>query len=552
MSNRVRIAELDIIFLSYDEPNAEKNYADLCSKIPWAKRVHGVHGSDAAHKACAEISDTERLIIVDGDNIIDENFVNQDFVIDDSVDMSRTVISYTAKNIINGLVYGNGGIKSWPKDLIRNMKTHENAAPDNLHAQVDFCWDVNYFHMPGCYSEIHNNATPHQAWRAGFREGVKMALKEGVKVTKEEVTKLHWKNLHRLYIWLMAGADVENGLWAIYGSRLGLYKTVCTDWDFVHVRDFKYLNNLWSDIKETNKSEEDLLEEIQDLGHRLKEELDIPIDGKPLSPGQSEFFKFVYTNPPRSSSKNISNKISLTNKSEKKTNLPRESYDIVFISYNEPNAEQNWQALKSRFPKAKRVDGVEGVHNAHIEAAKLCDTDMIWIVDADAVIKDNFYFDYVVSEHEKEFVHVWRSENAVKGLEYGYGGVKLLPRVATLNMDISKPDMTTSISRHFKPVKEVSNTTVFNTDAFNAWKSGFRECAKLSSKIIDRQKDVETELRLNIWCSNKGNDKPFGEYVTKGAREGRDYGISNRKDITALKKINDFEWLKEQFNARNP
>ena len=38
----IKIIEQDIIFLSYDEPNAEKNYADLCAKVPWAKRVHGV------------------------------------------------------------------------------------------------------------------------------------------------------------------------------------------------------------------------------------------------------------------------------------------------------------------------------------------------------------------------------------------------------------------------------------------------------------------------------------------------------------------------------
>ena len=49
----INIAEQDIIFLSYDEPNAEKNYVDLVKKVPWAKRVHGVEGcllytSDAA------------------------------------------------------------------------------------------------------------------------------------------------------------------------------------------------------------------------------------------------------------------------------------------------------------------------------------------------------------------------------------------------------------------------------------------------------------------------------------------------------------------------
>jgi len=38
----MKIPELDLVFISYDEPNADLNYADLCEKAPWAKRVHGV------------------------------------------------------------------------------------------------------------------------------------------------------------------------------------------------------------------------------------------------------------------------------------------------------------------------------------------------------------------------------------------------------------------------------------------------------------------------------------------------------------------------------
>ena len=37
----MKIIDYDIIYLSYDEPNAEKNYADLVSKVPWAKREIG-------------------------------------------------------------------------------------------------------------------------------------------------------------------------------------------------------------------------------------------------------------------------------------------------------------------------------------------------------------------------------------------------------------------------------------------------------------------------------------------------------------------------------
>jgi hypothetical protein len=115
-------------------------------------------------------------------------------------------------------------------------------------------------------------------------------------------------------------------------------------------------------------------------------------------------------------------------------------------------------------------------------------------------------------------------------------------------MDTNKPDMTTSISSKFKAVQEISNTTGFNTDPFNTWKSAFRECTKLSSKIIDRQKDDETQKRLQTWCTI-GKDRPFGEYAILGANAGLLYGSENKDDLEKLKKINDFKWLKEQFDA---
>ena len=72
--------------------------------------------------------------------------------------------------------------------------------------------------------------------------------------------------------------------------------------------------------------------------------------------------------------------------------------------------------------------------------------------------------------------------------------------------------MTTSISGKFKAISQLSNITAFNTDPFNTWKGAFRECVKLSSLVIDRQKDEETFKRLNTWCT-RGKTKPFGKYA---------------------------------------
>lgn len=223
-------------------------------------------------------------------------------------------------------------------------------------------------------------------------------------------------------------------------------------------------------------------------------------------------------------------------------------YDVIFISYNEPNADENYTKLLDICPRARRVHGVKGIHNAHMKAAMMCDTDMIWVVDGDAVIENNFNFDLVMSSYDIDCVHVWRSRNPINNLEYGNGGVKLLPRQLTLDMNTNTSDMTTSISKKFKAMDAVSNTNAFNTDAFATWRSAFRECCKLSSRSIERQYEEETKQRLDTWCS-VGVEKPFGTYAITGAQAGRLYGETNKNNSQALNKINDFEWLQEQFSA---
>lgn len=218
-------------------------------------------------------------------------------------------------------------------------------------------------------------------------------------------------------------------------------------------------------------------------------------------------------------------------------------YDLIFISYGEPIAEENYQRVKARFPLVKRVKDIAGIHQAHLKAARMSFTEMFWVVDGDAQILDSFNFDYKVPEWDLECVHVWRSRNPLNNLEYGYGGVKLLPKKLTLAMDLTKPDMTTSISSKFKAMEEISNITAFNTDAFSTWRSAFRECAKLSSKTINGQVSAESEARLYAWCQ-LNTDVPFGAQGYAGALSGRKFGLENLDEIS---KINDYTWLKEQY-----
>ena len=139
---KLNIAELDCIFISYDEPNAEKNWADLSNKCMWAKRVHGVKGSDSAHKACAALSDTEYFVTVDADNIIDPSFLRLEINLDELGLTSDHVFSWCGRINVNGLMYGNGGLKMWTKKFVNEMKTHENSDPSDIKGKVEFCFDT--------------------------------------------------------------------------------------------------------------------------------------------------------------------------------------------------------------------------------------------------------------------------------------------------------------------------------------------------------------------------------------------------------------------------
>ena len=143
-----------VVFLSYDEPNKESNYQHLLTLNPSALRVDGVKGSDAAHKAAAEESFTERFILIDGDNMPDMEFFNLELDFSDKDPIyEKAQFRWRARNNINGLRYGNGGMSSWTKEYVMNMKTHEHQTEGDVSRIADFCMGGNdnlYWAMWDC------------------------------------------------------------------------------------------------------------------------------------------------------------------------------------------------------------------------------------------------------------------------------------------------------------------------------------------------------------------------------------------------------------------
>ena len=289
----VDIADLSVIYLTYDEPQKEEFWLKIKNMCSWAKRVDGIKGIDAAHKAAGLVSDTDRFIVIDGDNLPNKqffdlqlNFFNKDPI------YKKAQFRWRAINYINGLRYGNGGISCWTKEYVANMKTHEAQTDGDQSRIVDFCLNENdnlYWAMHDCYSVTYPNYSPFQAWRAGFREGTKMCLIGGKVPTINEFKELVSKrNLNNLTIWQNVGADVENGMWAIYGARMGTFYTFFMDsWDYKDVQWFAHFPMMFEQIRDLNPKEQ-----AEEIGHRLHDKLGLPICT--LNAEQSKFFKRHY------------------------------------------------------------------------------------------------------------------------------------------------------------------------------------------------------------------------------------------------------------------
>lgn len=223
-------------------------------------------------------------------------------------------------------------------------------------------------------------------------------------------------------------------------------------------------------------------------------------------------------------------------------------FDIIFMSYEEPNADKHWDIVKKKFPWARRSHGVKGLPYAHQACAKMARTSHYYVIEGDNEIVEEFNPSFKPDKYSRDAVYVWRAKNGVNDLVYGYSGIKLFPTERVLAVDPETViDFTMSISTKFVAYQKLGSIVRYDTDPFNTWKSAFRECVKLSQKILPGQKDEETDTRLRTWTSvGKGN---YGDYSIAGALAGTEYGKYAQEND--YKNINNWEWLKERFEKES-
>ena len=298
----------EVFYVCFDEPNRAENWKEILEIIPRAKKVEGVVGFDNALKACASQSKTDYFFLIDGDNkLVPERFSN---TVEIPEIKDHWVLSWSSYNPVNGLSYGNGGLKLWPKHVALNINTHENAESED--DQTDYCFIADYYLVDDFVTETVINVTPVQAFRAGFREGVKMSLSWGkqVKLTDQNFDQaLARQNRLRLKAWCELGNDSINGCWAILGARLGLMKNAIENFDYSAINSYEWIDKYFigevlprlelslEPIESLNWKRSGLTKFLKEIGEVINRNL--PIDLQEVSPKESLEIKRDFRNPSR-------------------------------------------------------------------------------------------------------------------------------------------------------------------------------------------------------------------------------------------------------------
>jgi hypothetical protein len=220
---------------------------------------------------------------------------------------------------------------------------------------------------------------------------------------------------------------------------------------------------------------------------------------------------------------------------------------VVFLSYGEPNAEENFSLLEEAgLPHLGRVQGVKGFDAAHKAASALAkilvpESLNFVTVDADNVVTSPWLWKLWLQDIEKvipvpldQSVVSFRAVNAVNAACYGNGGVKIWSHAFAERMHTHELTDSKVVDFCWEPnyfqVKNVASTTYPNGSALQALRAGYREGVKLiladktslSSIQLAQLMSVRHEVpnvRLNQWAT-LGLDTPFGVWCCLGTLVG--------------------------------
>ena len=222
--------------------------------------------------------------------------------------------------------------------------------------------------------------------------------------------------------------------------------------------------------------------------------------------------------------------------------------DIVFISYDEPDADANWEILYNRFPRARRVDGVAGMEQALEAAAEASDTPWYYAVFAKTKLCETFNFDFVPDYFQQPKHYIFNSLNTVNGLEYGHMGIVMYncEGIRSVNkLGQFGLDYTMSFPNESIPI--LSCLGSFDQTPYHTWRTAFREAGKLAY-FESVKPTVDGAYRLDTWSTHATG--AYADWSLTGARDGVEFVKDSDYELASIKQAFRWEWLRDYFVAR--
>ena len=219
-------------------------------------------------------------------------------------------------------------------------------------------------------------------------------------------------------------------------------------------------------------------------------------------------------------------------------NYNKKEIPVFFASNGESNANRNWKHLVEIYPKAIRVDGIDGRRNMFLRCVDLTKTgDHFFVVTGKNYVTDISVFDYVPEVTNAHIV--FNSKNMSNRLEYGHMGIVCYNK----NLVLNTPEDFGLDFTSYSPIHSVPRTAsegIFATSEYEAWRTAFRETVKLTLRF-----DQNSQYWLSRWLAFAEGDNAF--WVLKGARDGHDYAVKHKDSPEQLKKTVDWKWLSQYY-----
>lgn len=222
--------------------------------------------------------------------------------------------------------------------------------------------------------------------------------------------------------------------------------------------------------------------------------------------------------------------------------------DIFFISYNESNCEENWLRLLSFHGDSKRIHGIQGIDKAHMACNDLSTTEYFWTVDGDNWLTKPLDF---ILDRSKD-LYLFRSVDPIYETPTLLGGVKLWRKNSIINSSMNKGDFSLNATSNKTVIDEEFSITKYNTSPYDAWKTAFRHCVKLTSQILKSRPNAKN---LNFYIDQWRKTEKFdnGEnnalWCYRGFNDALEY-TGTDKSFEELNLINSYQWLEHFYKSK--